>query len=93
MVLHVAMLRCQTAHTLVIAEQPGVSGAAVTLFVGGAKQALQMLLLRCTPTFDLYTSSFLAASWQLSGAASVDLKLMSHAGTGCRGAKQLQFDA
>ena len=67
MVSHLAMLRRQTVHTPVLAEQPGVTGAAVvvlTLFVGGAKQALQMLLLRSTPIPDLYTSSFLAASWR-----------------------------
>ena len=66
MVSHLAMLWCQTAHTPVIAEQPGVSGAAVvlTLFVGGARQARQMLLLRSTPIPDLYIGSFLAASWR-----------------------------
>jgi len=58
----VAMPRHQAAHTLVIAEQPGVTGAVVvlTLSVGRAKQALQMLLLGSTPTPDLYAGSFLA---------------------------------
>ncbi len=62
MVLHVATQQHQTAHTPVIAEQLGVTGAVVvlTLSVGGAKRALQMLLLRSTPTPDLYTGSFLA---------------------------------
>lgn len=64
-ILHVAVLQRQTAHIPVIAEQPGVTGAEVglTLSVARAKQTLQMLLLHSTQTPDLYTGSFLAASW------------------------------
>ena len=57
------MLRRQMAHTLIKAEEPGVTEAAVVvlmLSMGGAKQALQMLLLRSVPIPDLYISSFLA---------------------------------
>lgn len=62
MVLHVATQQRQTAHTPVIAEKVVVTGAAVvlTLSTGGAKPALQVLLLCSTPTPDLYTGSFLA---------------------------------